>query len=695
MNKGLFFEVKCFLSEVKSRFDWLLPLAMIATSLCAFIANIELLQKGSFGFSSLCFALIFVVALIFSERIAVRIFIFLTPLLPTLNVQLSVFFGLTLSSLSMTGFDLVSGFFLAVLLKHIIYSLALRNTKSLRALMAPWPINIVLLLITLSTILAIERNAWSSATQINLSSIFLGIINSRGLGWFEDFRPLADWTSYVMALAVFSLVFNFSKTFSNSLPLIFKPLLAGLFVSGILAIIQSKTGLGFERPPTYIDIFGFAPYGFQPDLHSYAGYTLLGAVGLWGYYSTVKSQYERLFILLVIALSWYGLLASISKASIFFALLSSVAILFCWFSKVLKGNFILVVLKVGLLLLALACLFLVGALNDYLTAPHWLIRLHQVFSGLRWSNFSEISAAFSNRPGIWLAALQMWIHFPILGVGQGDFYQLSYFFNIANVPDLIQGENAHNYFLQTLTETGLVGFASFAVAILIPFFLVKDRRVLMPAAVALGSLFLGNIYAHSFLVRENLFLAAIFLGLMYSYIPQEKLALSPYKLLVSWKPKLPWKVILPLFCIVIVGLGSREVYKSFYSFPFQYGTLCFVNKPLTPDGWSSGLYEVPLPVGSHGVELSIKVARPNLQEFPLRANFEILDSENRVLASQAFEWRESGPQKLVISMPNGSTIQDSGAKVALRLSSCYTPRNLGESIDGRRLGVIVDSSIIH
>lgn len=65
------------------------------------------------------------------------------------------------------------------------------------------------------------------------------------------------------------------------------------------------------------------------------------------------------------------------------------------------------------------------------------------------------------------------------------------------------------------------------------------------------------------------------------------------------------------------------------------------------------------------------------------------------MASQAFEWRENGPQRLAISMPNGATIQDSGAKVALRLSSCYTPLNLWESIDVRRLGVIVDSSIIH
>jgi O-antigen ligase len=471
--------------------------------------------------------------------------------------------------------------------------------------------------------------------------------------------------------------------------------LAGLFLSGILAMIQSKTGFGFENPPTFRDIFGYAPYGFQPDLHAYAGYTLLGAVGLWGYYSITKTKLKKIFILLVIALSWYGLMASISKSSIFFALIVSLGGLFWWIFNRYKKISISALPKFSLFLSALIGLLFLAIPYDLVGTPNYLKYLYQTFSKLHWSNFNEISIAFSNRPSIWLAAFRMWEIVPIFGVGQGDFYQLSHLFNINHVPDLVIGENTHNYFLQTLTETGLVGVLAFAVAIITPFLLVRNGRSLMPAALALFSLFLGNIFAHSFLVRENLFLAAIFLGLMYSYAPQEKLTLSPYKLLASRAPKLPWKVMLSLSFIIIIGFGIREVYKSFYSFPFQYGTLCFVNKPLTSDGWSSGLYEIPLPVGSKGVELAIRVARPNLQKHSLSASFYILDSSNRVLTSETLEWRENGPQRLFISMPNGAVIQDAGFKAALRLSSCYTPRNLGESIDGRRLGVIVDSSIIH
>jgi hypothetical protein len=225
--------------------------------------------------------------------------------------------------------------------------------------------------------------------------------------------------------------------------------------------------------------------------------------------------------------------------------------------------------------------------------------------------------------------------------------------------------------------------------------LVKDRRALYPAAIALFSLFLGNIYAHAFLVRENLFLAAIFLGLMYSYVPQEKLVVSPYQLLMALKPLPQWKWVIPMACLAFMGLGAREIYTSFYRFPFEYGSACFVSKPISEDHWSSGLYEVQLPIGSHGIEIPIEVGRPNLQSSPLLATLEIVDSNQQVLASQALAWSKNGPELLKINMPNEGGVSGAGVKASLRLSSCWTPRNLGVGNDGRRLGVLVFPPIIY
>jgi O-antigen ligase len=664
-------------------------------SIAILINNVWQLMLGNYYFSTICFVFIFIITLVAARRIAFATFIFFIPLLPNLSVQLATFAGISFSPAPMVGVDFLLGYFLAIFCKHLIYVLTTKNRGMLDVYMAPWPINALLLTIVFSVALAIYRNTWSSASSSDFYSFLFNASIFRGIGWFDDLRPLTDLVSYLMAGGVVLEVFRIAKSSRSPLPAIFRPLLAGLFLSGILALIQSKTGLGYEKIRTWKDIFGYAPYGFQPDLHAYAGYTLLGAIGLWGYYYAAKVKSERFFILVIVVLSWYGLIASISKSTIFLATLASTTGFFWLKFSVYKKRLFFFILFFTLFLLIISFISRFSFISNIVRMSDSFNALYLTFVGLNWSNINDISAAFSNRPGIWLAALGMWAKFPLFGVGQGNFYQLSHFFNFINVPDLINGENAHNYFLQTLAETGLVGVFAFTLAILTPFFLVKDRRVLMPAAVALFSLFLGNIFAHSFLVRENLFLAAVFVGLMYSYVPAERLALSPLQLLKEWKPKIPWNWILPSAVFIVLVLGAREIYTSFYKFPFQYGSNCWINRPVGPDGWTSGLYEVPLPVGSHGLRIPLKVMRPNLGEKPLGASFSLVDSKGQVLATQAIDWKENGPNTIEIALPNGGVIRDAGVKASLKLSSCYTPRNLGESADGRRLGVMVDSPIIY
>jgi hypothetical protein len=165
--------------------------------------------------------------------------------------------------------------------------------------------------------------------------------------------------------------------------------------------------------------------------------------------------------------------------------------------------------------------------------------------------------------------------------------------------------------------------------------------------------------------------------------------------LTSWKPKLILKIMFGIASTILIIAGIRELNKSFTVFPFEYGSRCFINAPISPDKWSAGLYQIPLPIGARSFELKIRVARPHIEKNPLRASLEIRDPNNRILSSEQFEWRENGPQKLILSMPDSEAIPGAGYKASLRLSSCFTPRNLGQSIDGRRLGIIVESSTIN
>jgi hypothetical protein len=644
-------------------------------------------------FSTFCFFLMFGVGFVASGQVALAIFIFLVPLAPTLGNQITAYTGMVLPSKALMGFDLVAGYFLAIFCKHVLYSMATHKAGGMGYLKASWPVNLVILIISCSTILAVMRNAWHSASPLEFAGIGLSLIEVRGIGWLEDLRPLTDWTAYALAGAAIILVGNTLRTIQARNQTIFRPVMAGLFLSGILAVIQSRTGIGLIF--IHKDSLGYAASGFQPDIHAFGGYMLLGAIGFWGYFYFCKSKVEKIWIWVIVTFSWMSLLFSYSRATILVALL----MMLIWAILKVFGQHnkqLLIRALIGLvILMGLSASLSFLLLKDFQANIPWRYsNLFNNIASIDLSNFIQINDALSHRPAIWLVALRMWQNFPLFGVGQGDFYQLSSLFNFENFKGIGEGENTHNYFLQTLAETGLVGAVAFALAIAAPFFLVKDKRVLYPAAIALFSLFLGNIFAHSFLVRENLFLAAIFLGLMYSYVPQEKLALSPYQLLRAWKPQLSWKWIVPIACLAFVGLGAREIYTSFYRFPFEYGSACFVNKPLSEDRWSSGIYEIPLPIGSHGVQLPIRVSRPNIQKIPLSATLEIVDSGKQVLASQSLVWRKEGPEVLKISLPNGGVVSGEGIKASLKLSSCWTPRNLGISIDGRRLGVLIDPPII-
>lgn len=678
---------------MKSPISYIGLIAALIASVFILLNNLDQLSHSHFYFSTFCFLVMFGVGFVASRQVALATFVFLVPLAPTLSNQITVYTGMALPSQAMMGFDLVAGYFLAIFAKHVLYSIAAPKAGGMGHLKASWPVNWVILIISCSTLLAVMRNAWHSAAPLAFAGIGLSLIEVRGIGWLEDLRPLTDWMAYALAGAVIILVGNTLRSIPERNHYIFRPIMAGLFFSGILALIQSRTGLGMVN--AIPESLGYSAMGFQPDLHAFAAYILLGALGLWGYFSVCKSNVEKAWIGVVVILSWIALLLSYSRATQLFALMAlAILVLIRIFAQNNRQFRMRSLIGLVLLMGITTALILFFWENLLAIIPQRNLAIFKAIADMDWNNLSQVNNALSERPVIWLNALRMWHSFPLLGVGQGDFYQLSPLFNFENLAVLRGGENTHNYFLQTLAETGLIGVIAFTVAIVAPFFLVKDRRVLYPAAIALFSLFLGNIYAHSFLVRENLFLAAIFLGLMYSYVPQERLSLSPYQLLRAWKPEVRWMWIVPMAFLAFMSLGAREIYTSFYRFPFEYGSACYVNQPLSPDRWSSGLYEISLPIGSHGVQLPIRVARPNLQSTPLSATFQIVDSSNKVLASQAFAWPENGPYALEIRLPNGGVIQEAGAKASLKLSSCYTPRNLGDSIDGRRLGVLIDSPII-
>lgn len=274
-----------------------------------------------------------------------------------------------------------------------------------------------------------------------------------------------------------------------------------------------------------------------------------------------------------------------------------------------------------------------------------------------------------------------------MGVGQGEFYHLSsnISFSKSEFLYLNGGENAHNYFLQTFAELGFIGISFFLLAFIFPLKVARTRSLLYPAVIGLLSLFLGNVFAHAFLVRENLLLAASLLALLYSmaYVGYPVNAGQIVRGQTRWK----WLGAALLLCFV--GL---ELFTAYGRLPFIYGADCFIKeKLLAKDGWTSGAWEEKLPAGTQKIELQVSPDRPGLAQRPLLAQFELLSWEagkGKVpIARTNQRWTSNTPATLTLELPKEYINSQNLITARLELSSCFTPRDLGINTDSRRLGV--------
>ena len=614
--------------------------------------------------------------------------------------------GWDLLAMPNPGLDLVAGLFLGFIAqaswKQWRKGMYPFNKGAL--LNMPWPVGLVLLMISLSVALAILRNLFLSATSSSLRGLIYNLIHFRPMDWHADYVPLGNWVAYGVAGAlIILLIFRLREIKpENRQAWIFHPLMLGLFLSAAIGLIQASTGLGLSEAQLAFrkDSFGYAAMGMQPDLHAFAAHMLLGVVGLWGYFFTCKSKFEKYVIVLVFLICSIALLASKSRASLFIALVALVIMALVLIYRHSKKYFaIAIVVMLGVIALIIS----VAKVSQDLTIPGlgWIGELVAQIQSRRLDSLSDLGGMMGSRFEIWSAVANMFTAYPFMGVGEGEFYKLSSNISFARSEflQLNRGENAHNYFLQVLAENGLIGIALFAIAFLVPYRACSHKKILLPALIGLLSLFLGNIFAHSFLVRENLLLASALLALLYlcsadvvsrqaSGAESISTKGTPTKILIS---------IVGIFCL----LGAiREVYFSFGQLPFKAGNDCYVRDlPLYQDGWTSGAWEKRIPNGTSAIEISILPSRPRLNKEPLSARLEILSWEagkGKVPVNvMSYQWQANELSNLKLDVPKQYYNSPNVMTVRLELSSCYTPRDLGLNTDSRRLGVKIENVRYH
>jgi len=629
----------------------------------------------------------------YSPRVGLMACIFALPLIPTFTTQLLAFTGYgRIASSQLAGWDLTLGLAVGTCLHHMRWLSEQSNVKSLRSKLAerlPWPLAAVFLFLTLSTVVAIARNLSQTQSSFNLQGLLFNLLNIRTIDWHNDYRPLVDWTSYGCAFMFFVFAWNILKEHKDRNGTIFKPLIAGLALSAVLGVVQSQTGRGL---PWFFHFFrtdswGFVALGFQPDLHAYAGLMLVGAFGLFGYAWSLKTSWLKTSIFaIVIPLSWIGLFLSKSRASLGLAVLVPFILIALWRYR---HNQALRRLLLWVLVLLAALAGVASVFPNLLFAS--LRSVSYVFDFIDWN---AINLKLTYRPEIFIAATKIFLLFPWFGLGVGEFFRQSanheltksYFLSIEQ-----NGENAHNYFLQTLAETGLLGTCLFALVFLYPLIVTAKRRSLVPAGIALAAIFSGNLFAHSLLVRENLLLAVSFLALLYASIQTN----SSQNIQPDFVHRLQQYALCRHKTIVILVLGialltGKEIYQSFTKFPFTVDTQCMKARPLTSDGWTSGQYVQALTNNVRSVTFNIAGDLPNIEWRPLAGDIKIINDKKLVVLENAFVLDSVAPRSITVSIPRTAVDSGDSYQIVLAVNRCFVPRNFGVA-DDRRLGIRLES----
>lgn len=617
----------------------------------------------------------------FCGSFASSLFLFVLPLLPDISNQLSILIPYLNISHEYLVFKGIAGIYFATAIKAFFKKRFTHNFN------LPWQAALPLWFITLSTALSIIRNLWQSGNTFSFYGLLFNIFNFPLNSWHDAYHPYTVWLSYCMAGAFITTLLFHLKFKEDPDRFIFQPLMLGLFFSACWGIFQALTGLGLDPNKTGGGRLGIDPgvYGFSADIHAYAGLMLLGALGLWAYFATLKNSKCRIFISILIVICWIALWLSKSRASILIALFAAFFYFIYWVIQN-KNNHRL------MLLVGFVCIFSTVSLF-FLWQHLWLSNLVLFINSLTSIDSDSINRLLAHRPEFFQAALNMFTEYPLLGVGLGNVYRLSANETLSGSSylALIGGENTHNYFLQTLAELGLVGACSLAFALLTPLFIVSKRSLTWPAYCAFGSLCLGNIFAHSFLVRETLMIGASFIALAYIHATK-----SPSSIVAnSSKSRSPFLyTALGVLLLCAVSLSSIEAYRSFYRPPFLFGSQCYIDRPLTSDNWTSGLFSIPLPRDKNGVRLYLSETSPDALIRPLGGTLIISDSAGQKIAEQYVLWSNSGPSvievRLDIQPAVSNLMLNNQLQAQLKLSRCFIPRNLGINIDNRLLGVRIN-----
>lgn len=509
---------------------------------------------------------------------------------------------------------------------------------------------------------AVDINLFSSATGLSLKGLLLHIGNATRLTPTSDLYFLRE----LQALASAGLLGILMVDTARHIQIRFSAIATAMLLSGFIIAIVGIASKYFH--------FGFYQVGqtrginsIFPDIHSFASYALmiviLGFTRIRG--AIAKRQMARgASSLICTIVCGYAVYLSGSRFTLFvFALLSVIGLLLIGMDLIRsrKGRLVgIAVILVGLIS---------GGTQIDFSGPSENSRYHfkSIYNGLSSLDYPTINRTLSWRPEVFNAAIRLAQLYPAFGVGAANFYRYGGEFDLGQSRYLTSsnGENAHNYFLQVVSERGIIGLLAFLALILLvlckkEYRFARDRYTV---SIVMYSLLLGNLFGHTLLIWYFQVL---------------------FWLLVFWSGTLECKNVdnsqestnaIRVFGIAVASIiaifAADTVWKSHSA--IGYGRFCYKESYWPEDSAASGMLSYK-GIVENRIE-KVKAIEPLHRDLLVS-----LQRPEENLRSKR------GETSLIELDSTWKPLPSLSVNGKAYLSRCYVPMNFGENLDQRRLG---------
>lgn len=543
------------------------------------------------------------------------------------------------------------------------YQGSLRDTKPKLDLRSSYFIALILLICVyaLAIARAIDVNMFGSAASATLKGWIIHIGNATRLAPNSDFYFLRELQGLVSAGLLGALMAQAGRERKISFGSIVNTMCFAGVTIAIVGIVSKFVKFGFYQIPQSSGI-----NSIFPDIHSFASYTLM--IGILCIYQSIELKKDQ---------DWYACGVAILGAAI------------CGYSVYLSGSRFNLFVMGGLIVggaawglarslrsrkskiagagVAICGILLITSLIDLRdTKKPGRYDMDKIYTGLTSMEFEKVNKTLSFRPEVFRAAFQLTSMYPAFGIGAANFYRYGGEFDLGKSVYLkkVRGENAHNYFLQVLSERGIVGLISFLALI----WLVmarrrsdtpKDERII---PVFMAALLLGNIFGHTLLIWY--FQVIFWLLFFWTGVQRVKGKQN--------SPKLDWLKPTGIGVVALVALFIAD--SALIEHKFGYGRFCYKENYWSDNATGGVITEAMArkkkitkirPIGPLAEPALITNARPG---------GETAESEGTpglVGKMTADDWQS------IPEIPKGG---------AIYLSRCYIPMHYGENLDQRRLG---------